>query len=410
MSSLAIRADGKLWQTVAPLIGGSRMEKSTRSPDRTGSAYGPRMVEAAETKTDTAGSNGWAIRDEVTQLREWGTNIVYPLPSKRDASVIGTSEGCWLRLWDPTERVSRRHAVLTYGEEGWSLEDLTSKNGIHLDGARVVSLQVVPGAQIRMGPFTLIAESPKFLALRQRLELFLGWGDDRKQEVDQALFSVRVAASHREPLLLCGPGNLVPLARQLHQHALGDRPFVALKPRDRGMAALAAAAGGTLCVGRYELPSDFDEVVTALRAPSVQTLLLVYANTVPRGADIAAQIVTVVRSILIPALGDRRREINRIIDAYADEAIAEFQRGWITPADREWLAHYAVDSLQRLAMATRRIVALHACDESIVSAAKLLSISHGSLSIWMARRSLPSKPMQDDNDGDGDDDDEHSAV
>jgi hypothetical protein len=362
------------------------------------------MVEVARTKTDAAGSNGWMIRDEVTQLREWGTSIVYPLPSKHDASVIGTAEGCWLRLWDPTERVSRRHAMLTHGAAGWSLADLQSKNGIHLDGARVLSLDVVPGAQIRMGPFTLIAESPRFIALRQRLELFLGWGDDRKQEVDQALFSVRVAVSHREPLLLCGPGNLVPLARQLHQHSLGDRPFVVMKPRKRGMEALTAAAGGTLCVGRHELPSDFDEVVAALRAPSAQTLLMVYANTVPRGADIAAQIVTVVRSILIPSLGDRRQEIYRIIDAYdayADEAVAAFGRGWLTPADRVWLAEYAVDSLQHLGMATRRIVALHACDESIVQAAKLLSISHGSLSIWVARRSLPSKPMQDDDDDDG---------
>jgi len=183
---------------------------------------------AVETKTDPAGPNEWLIRDEVVRLREWGTGIVHPLPPARDTFIIGAADGCWLRLWDPAGRVSRKHAELTYSERAvWTISDL-SKNGVHLDGARVKSLPVplVPGVQIRIGGVTLIAESPLLCALRELLARFIGWSDEHCETVDQALYSVRVAATHREPLLLCGPGNLVSIARLLHRHTFGDQPFV----------------------------------------------------------------------------------------------------------------------------------------------------------------------------------------
>jgi Inner membrane component of T3SS, cytoplasmic domain len=360
------------------------------------------------TRTDPAGPNGWSISDELTQLREWGTGIAYPLPTSRGSSILGAAQDCWLRLWDPTGRISRRHATLTCGDAGWTISDLDSKNGIHLDGVRVAASSLVPGAEIRIGPVTLIAESPKLIALRTALERLIGWGEDRREEVDQALFSIRVATTHREPLLLCGAGNLVPIARLLHQHALGDRPFIVSKPRTahaRGMDALAAATGGTLCVWRNQQPADFDDVVSALRGPVGCALLIICAHALPRGNDIASQVVTVVRSLLIPPLADRANELHRIVDEYAGEAIAAFGGGWMAPADREWVATNAIGSLQQLGMATRRIVALHACGESVTQAAKLLGMSHGSLSDWLARRTLPGRsamPYEEDDDSEGD--------
>lgn len=353
------------------------------------------MVETiTETSTDVAGPNEWDIRDEVGQLREWGTGIVHPLPLMRDTSVIGAAEGCWLRLWDPTGRVSRKHAELRYTDgAGWTISDLRSKNGVHLDGARVSSIALVPGDQIRIGGVTLIAESPRLCALRGLLARFIGWGDEHREEVDQALYSVRIAATHREPLLLCGPGNLVSIARLLHRHVRGDQPFVLCAPRAtyaRGLEALAAVGGGTLCVWRNKQPADFDEVVSAVRGPASRVLLVICAHALPRGNDIASQIATVFRSILLPPLADRASELNRIIEEYANDAIATFG-GWLAPADREWIADHAAESLSQIDMATRRIVALHACGESVTLAAKLLSMSHGSLSDWLARRTLPGR-------------------
>lgn len=362
-------------------------------------------TETRTTNIDTVGPNGWSIRDEVRQFREWGTHVSYPFPPKHVASMIGASGDCWLRLWDPNGSISRFHAMLTHGEDGWLLEDLRSKNGVYLDGARVPALSVVPGAEIRIGGVTLIAESPKLVALRALLERLLGWDDERRELVDQALFSVRVAAMHREPLLLCGEGNLVPIARLLHQRALEDRPFVVVRPRSRharGMDALAEAAGGTLCVWRREQPDDFDEVASALQGPSAKALLVVCAHAPPRGNDVASRIVTSVRSIVVPPLSSRVRELRRIIDAYAQDAICAFGGGWLAPADWEWIEHNAASSLPLIGMATRRIVALHLCDESVTRAAKLLSMAHGSLSDWLARRSLPGKAGMMDEEEDGD--------
>jgi hypothetical protein len=365
----------------------------------------PSMTEtAAATRTDVAGPNGWGISDEVTQLREWGTGIEYPLPATQGLSIVGAAPDAWLRLWDPSGRISRQHATLTYAQGSWTISDLDSKNGIHLDGVRVGSCCLLPGVEIRIGSVTLIAESPRFIALRGFLARLMGWRDERREEVDQALFSIRVAATHREPLLLRGAGSLVPIARQLHQHVCGDRPFVVVTAQTRGVDALAAAAGGTLCVWRHQQPEDFDEVVAALRGPGACALLVVCAHAFPRGNDIASQIVTVVRSILIPPLVDRTRELPRIVEEYGADAVAACGGGQMTPADREWVANHAAGSLHEIAMATRRIVALHACGGSVTQAAKLLGIAHGSLSDWLARRTLPGRPSmacEDDDDGSG---------
>jgi hypothetical protein len=351
------------------------------------------------TKTDATGAKVWSISDEVTQFREWGTGIAYPLPATHGTSIIGAAADCWLRLWDPSGRISRRHASLSFGDRGWMIVDLDSKNGIFVDGVRVASSAVVPGAEIRIGSITLIAESPRLVALRGLLERLIGWGDERREDVDEALFSVRTAATHREPLLLCGAGDLVPIARLLHQHVLGDRPFVHLKPLMRGMEALATAAGGTLCLRRNQQPEDLDDVVAALRTPAACALLIVCAHAVPRGNDIASQIVTVFRLIRIPPLAERAREMDRIIDAYAADAIASFG-GQLAPADREWVASNASDSLHQLGMAIGRIVALHACDGTVTQASKLLGISHGTLSDWLARRTLPGRPSTSYEDDD----------
>jgi len=349
---------------------------------------------AVETRTDPAGPNEWHIRDEVFRLREWGTSFVHPLPPTGDTLIIGAAAECWLRLWDPAGRVSRKHAALRYSERaGWTISDL-SKNGVHLDGAPVKSLPLplVPGIQIRIGSVTLIAESPLLCALRELLARFIGWSDEHCETVDQALYSVRIAATHREPLLLCGPGNLVSIARLLHRHTLGDRPFVVCSPRAAyvsGLDALAAATGGTLCVWRNKQPADFDELVATLRPPASRVSLVICAHAFPRGNDIASQIVTVFRSIHLPPLAERARELHQIIDAYANDAITTFGGGWLARADRDWIAGHASDTLTQIEMAARRIIALHACGESVRPAAKLLSMSPGSLSDWGARRALP---------------------
>jgi hypothetical protein len=55
--------------------------------------------------------------------------------------------------------------------------------------------------------------------LRAFLARMLGWSNERA--VDLALRSLALALDHRAALVLCGEGDLVPIAWALHRHTLG---------------------------------------------------------------------------------------------------------------------------------------------------------------------------------------------
>ena len=102
-------------------------------------------------------------------------------------------------------------------------------------------------------------------ALRNFLGRFLGWAE--------------FASTHRAALVLLVETDFMPIALALHRVTRGtSAPFVVCDPlrRDtpasarlpgnhaKGVAALAAAAGGSLCLRSWRLPLDF--VATVVRA------------------------------------------------------------------------------------------------------------------------------------------------
>ena len=312
---------------------------------------------------------------------------------------VGAADGCGLRLDDPSGRVSRLHALLVRDDERWRLRDLGSKNGLRLDGARRAEILVEPGAEIGIGGLTLIAESRRSVALRRYLARVLGWGSARASAVDHALRSIRLAVARRAPLILCGDGDLVPMAHSLHRHALGaERPFVLCDPGraegpatvravgnvEDGVRALTAAVGGTLCVRSRRLPADFAAVDQALRDPAVPVVLLVCA---PPSYDCAPFGTA---PITVPSLRERADELDRIIEECADEAVRELGalRGGFADADRAWVRAHAAGSLPEIEKATLRLVALRE-SRSLTSAAARLGMATVSLSRWIGRRQLP---------------------
>jgi Inner membrane component of T3SS, cytoplasmic domain/Protein of unknown function (DUF3662) len=70
--------------------------------------------------------------------------------------VVGRSREADLVLQDPN--VSRRHAELRRGDEGWQIVDLGSTNGIKVNGQRVNNAQLRPGDQVTIGVTDLTFE------------------------------------------------------------------------------------------------------------------------------------------------------------------------------------------------------------------------------------------------------------
>jgi pSer/pThr/pTyr-binding forkhead associated (FHA) protein len=357
------------------------------------------MLTTVTTKTDPT-AREWVIDDDVVRLREWGTDAIHVLPQPPiDVYTVGTDTTCALRLEDPSQRVSRVHARLVRDQGQWRLRDTDSKNGVRADGAHRREILLGPGLELGIGGITLVAESVLSIALRSFLARLLGWGSDRTAIVDQALRAVRMAAARRAALVLCGGDDLVPIAHSLHRRSRGaDRPFVVCDPRRKlreatvrsaesqatGMEALAAAAGGSLCVHGRRLPCDFREVAQLTRAPSSQVQLIVCART---PGDCERYCAT---PIGIPPLTGRGAELDRIIDEYAEDAMTELAtpRTAFAAADRTWVRQHASRSLPEIEKATRRLVALR-ISHTLSDAAARLGMAPVSLSRWIGRRHLP---------------------
>jgi hypothetical protein len=357
------------------------------------------MMNGRLTKPDTAASE-WRIDDHVMRLREWGTDLIRVLPAPPVSGwMVGASASCALRLDDPSGQVSRVHASLIHDQARWRLRDAGSMNGMRLDGARRTEIVLEPGIEIGIGGLTLIAESRRWIALRGFLARLLGWRSDRTEVVDRALRSIRMAATRRTALVLCGDGDLVPTARSIHRHALGgDRPFIVCDPRRRrskatvrsaenyetGMEALAAAYGGSLCVRNRRLPRDFEQVVAALRTSDARVQLVVCAG---HSDDCRSYLAS---PITVPSLAGREAELDRIIDEYAEDAVGELgaPRVGFLSVDHAWVRKHAASSLLEIEKATLRLVALRH-SRNLSHAAARLGMAPVSLSRWIGRREMP---------------------
>jgi hypothetical protein len=352
---------------------------------------------AGRTETDP-NAHEWAINDQVIRLRRWGTGVVYPLPDAGEESTLGSSATCSLQIHDPAGQISSVHAGLALTAKGWSVRDLGSKNGLHLDGVRHPVGALEPGTELGLGNIVLIAESAQLIALQGFLARLLGWGEDRRQDVDRALRSVRLAATHRGTLVLSGDGELASIAQSLHARTLGrGKPFILCDPRrrrskedvrnvanyDEPGAAVRAALGGTLCFVRRRLPSDATTVLDELRSPRPRVQLIVCVQGEER-----SQIDSFLTDpMIIPPLAERTDELDRIISEYAREATVEFgvTRSVFTDEDHDWVRAHSAGSLPDIHKATRRVVALHA-SRTPSEAARRLGMAAVSLSRWFGRR------------------------
>jgi hypothetical protein len=348
------------------------------------------------------GAAEWRIDDEVVRLREWGTDIIHRLPGAPwDSVTIGTADACTLQLIDQSGYTSREHARLERVPSGWIVRDLGSKNGTRVDGARRSELRLEPGIELGIGCLTLLAESRRLIELRSFISRLLGWTSEKTTAVDFALRAIRMAATRRLPLVLCGPGDLISVAHAIHRHALGDaKPFAVCDPRRRegeasvrsagnmetGIAAMRRAFGGSLCVWTRRLPHDFDDVRMALRDPATRVQLIVCSESRHQTKPYH------VEPIVVPSLASRNQEITRIIDEYADEAAALMSATMhLTAADRQWILNNSASSISEIEKGTRRLIAIREHGDNMAAAARSLGMAPISLSRWFGRRAPPER-------------------
>jgi hypothetical protein len=229
-------------------------------------------------------------------------------------------------------------------------------------------------------------------SLRGFVARLIGFAPERAQSVEHALRAIALAAAYHAALVLCGYGDLVPVARGLHRHVLGDeRPFVLCDPRRRsadagtqfasrptGADALADALGGTVCVRAKRLPRDFAELVVAVHDARVR--LVICGPELPRLTEL------VLAPIKVPALATRAQELDRIIDEYVHDAAVALQiSATFTEADRHWVGTHAATSLPEVEKGAWRVLALRQTG-NVAGAAELLGMGHASLGEWLRRR------------------------
>lgn len=357
------------------------------------------------TVTDV-GAVGWRMDDKLVWLRVWGTEHMYELRLDDEAHaelVIGRSAQCELRLVDPSRKLSRRHAILSRERGVWVLRSGGSKNGLLVDGVRATEVVLQPGLVIGVGGLSLVVESHQVANLRAYLNRLIGFSADRIATVDHALRALRLAALRVQPVLvLNGPGDLPAIARDLHRRVLGsDRPFVMCDPArevseenvrsaenfDRGVPAVNAAVGGTVCMWATRLPRDFKAARELFRHPNTHVQLIICTRDPADGKPFK------VEPIVITPLATRPNELTRIVLDYASDARVQLGvRIGLPTLDREWILANSAATLPDIEKGTLRLLAIRSTP-SPHAAAKLLGMQHSSLLRWLGNRPpLPPPP------------------
>jgi hypothetical protein len=236
------------------------------------------------------------------------------------------------------------------------------------------------------------------VAIRPFLRRILGYSDASAIAVDRAERSLQLAASRYTTLVLCGEGDLVPIAAALHRRTLGpDAPFIVCDPRrgnsaatvrspanrTTGIEAIAAADRGTICMRARRLPRDFTSVIERVRDPAAHIQTIVCWGE----RHDSNPLLIVPAPIVLPALRDRAAELSKIIEEYAREVITTLlaPTDCFTATDQAWVLENVAGSFSQIEKATLRLVALRSSRNASAAAARL-EMAQVSLARWLGRR------------------------
>lgn len=85
------------------------------------------------------------------QLIRWKNGkIELAFPLAGTGTLVGRDVGCLIQI--PKSQVSKRHARIYLENGRWFVEDLESRNGTRVNGARIRKAKIVDGDRISFGP------------------------------------------------------------------------------------------------------------------------------------------------------------------------------------------------------------------------------------------------------------------
>jgi hypothetical protein len=102
---------------------------------------------------DGAGLEELAIEGSALVVRSGGGRAGETFPIEGDEIEIGRSPDADVFLDDVT--VSRRHAILARGEDGYTIEDKGSLNGTYVNRRRVERAKLEDGDEVQIGKYRL---------------------------------------------------------------------------------------------------------------------------------------------------------------------------------------------------------------------------------------------------------------
>jgi pSer/pThr/pTyr-binding forkhead associated (FHA) protein len=188
-------------------------------------------------------------------------NLEAPPPEEGAFSdfIVGRSPEVWLRLTDPKGGVSRLHAKFSPVADRWAIEDLGSRNGTWVNGARLTGVRILRnGDEIRFATIAALFRDPTLadedttkpkavppsITPRER---------DVLVELCRPFFSANLlkrAASRREIADALFTGEA---AVQQHLSHLYDKFFIAEAGENRrDLLAVTVIEAGIIVPGDYE--------------------------------------------------------------------------------------------------------------------------------------------------------------
>jgi hypothetical protein len=233
--------------------------------------------------------------------------------------------------------------------------------------------------------------------LRGFCRRIFGWDDAQREAVDDVMCALLAAVVAGAAIALRGEPDLVPVAPALHRRLLGpERPFVVCDPRRRdgdgsvrsapnrrrGMDALVAATGGSVCLRARRLPADFAEMADSLRGSgsTAQVFVCLSGDDRMRVRDLLSPPVE------IPSLSGRAEDLDRLIGeslADATRALGVGRMRFSGRASDSVLR--GVTSLAEFERGVLRLVAIRSAP-NLSQAARRLGVALVSLSRWVGRR------------------------